>query len=57
MILRDRPAAADGELEITPEMIEAGVKELALSDPHDTPSSIARAVFQAMDALAKIHRP
>jgi hypothetical protein len=54
MIPRDRPELI--EIEITPEMIKAGVKELSLSDPHDTPSSIARAVFQAMDAAARIHR-
>lgn len=36
------------EIEITPEMIEAGARELAMRDAHDTFTSTARAVFLSM---------
>lgn len=41
---RDRPV----EIEITPEMIEAGIEALALYDSSDSMEFIIRDVFQAM---------
>jgi hypothetical protein len=37
------------EIEITPEMIEAGLGELLLSEPHDSRESIIEDVYSAME--------
>ena len=57
MIPRDRPPPADGEIEITPEMIEAGVATFYDWDSRiEEPSGLVRQIFQAM-AAASIEAP
>jgi hypothetical protein len=51
MIPRDRPAPADGEFEITPEMIEAGADIILGCDLEEYRAhQIAEMVFKAMVA-------
>jgi hypothetical protein len=40
--------APEIEIEITPEMIEAGVEEYLLCEAHDAPEGIVMAVYLAM---------
>jgi hypothetical protein len=51
----DRPAPADGEIEITPEMIEAGAAALAecSSDYYD-PEDVAAAIYRAMETVRRL---
>jgi hypothetical protein len=46
MIPRDRPAPADGEVEITLQMIEAGADQLATDLPEAAPSTYLRFVAE-----------
>ena len=53
MIPRDRPAPADREIEITPEMIEVGVATFYDWDSRiEEPSGLVRQIFQAMAAAS-----
>jgi hypothetical protein len=37
-----------GEIEVTPEMIRAGMRELALCESGDAPASTVEAIYRAM---------
>lgn len=57
MIPRDRPTQAQAKVEITPEMIEAGVATFYDWDSRvEEPSGLVRQIFQAM-AAASIEAP
>ena len=45
----DRPVQEADEIEITPEMIEAGCRELSLFEANDPPWSIVREIYLAME--------
>jgi hypothetical protein len=55
MMPGDRPAPADGEIEITPEMIEAGAEVILEAygglDLFSPPTDVAARVFRAMSRL------
>jgi hypothetical protein len=60
----DRPTRPEAgpfgaEIEITPEMIEAGVRELALCEPGDSWWSTVESVYRAMESRrrASVARP
>lgn len=45
--------SAESEIEITPEMIEAGAREVRAYDPaYDDPADVAERVFEAMMAAS-----
>ena len=48
MATNERP-----EIEITPEMIEAGVAELRLTDSHDALTGTVKGVYRAMEAARR----
>jgi hypothetical protein len=43
--------APEQEIEITPEMIEAGIKEFLLCEAHDPPASTVKSIYLAMERL------
>jgi hypothetical protein len=45
--------SGDDEIEVTPDMILAGVRELALCEPYDAWSSTVAAVYLAMEAARR----
>ena len=51
---RDVERELAGEIEITPEMIEAGVNELALTEPSDEWASTVAAVYRAMEIARQV---
>jgi hypothetical protein len=51
VVSKEAAGAPETEIEITPEMIEAGVMALSLCEPHDSRASTARDVFIAMEAV------
>ena len=49
---RDRPVTEPTEIEVTPEMIEAGIREYCLFDFEDRAEWVVVAVYRAMVAVA-----
>ena len=56
--MADRPVRTDGEIEVTPGMIEAGVDVLSMYNPaEDDTAEWAAEVYQAMQAVMKQRVP
>lgn len=55
--MSDRPAHSESKIEVTPEMIEAGLRELAFFDPAEDPpeywDECVTGIYRAMVLRAK----
>ena len=52
--MTDRPATEKGEIEITPEMIEAGAEEVIGFDPdRESPDDVAIRVYRVMETVCR----
>ena len=51
--LPDRPALEDNEIEITPEMIRAGMHEMSVWDPNDSRLGTITSIYSAMERVRR----
>lgn len=52
-----KPTGAPDEIEVTENMLKAGVAALAYCEPHDSRRSIAVAVYRAMETSRRYGGP